>query len=190
MMFMDDLNETLGILSAMITPALLIAACGTLILTTSQRVSRITDRTRTVSDQFEQLMQAHTDEAPIREESTILFNQIGRASKRARLLQRALFSLYLALSSFVATSVAIGVVAILGLSYTWLPIALGMLGAALLFYTSLVLIFESRIAVISVNQEMTFLYRLGQQQASQELRQRQQAKHKLSRRLHLKRRGR
>jgi hypothetical protein len=184
---MDDLNQSLGVLSAMITPAVLIAACGTLILTTSQRVAWITDRTRKVSDQFEQLMQIQTDGTSLAEERAILLNQIGLASKRSRLLQRALFSLYLALSSFIASSVAIGVVAILGLSYTWIPIALGLLGAALLFYTSLVLIFESRIAVVSVNQEMKFLYRLGQQQASHELLQGQPVKYRLSRRLHLKR---
>ena len=38
---MDHLAPSLAVLSAMITPAVLISACGTLILSTSQRLGRV-----------------------------------------------------------------------------------------------------------------------------------------------------
>ena len=41
--------SSLSILSAMITPAVLISACGTLILSTSNRLSRSTDRVRSLT---------------------------------------------------------------------------------------------------------------------------------------------
>ncbi|MBL0332872.1 MAG: DUF2721 domain-containing protein [Chlorobi bacterium] len=36
----------LGILTSMLTPAILISACGTLILSTSSRLGRVVDRVR------------------------------------------------------------------------------------------------------------------------------------------------
>jgi uncharacterized protein DUF2721 len=50
---MDPLTSARGILSAMITPALLISAAGTLILSTSNRLGRVVERIHAWSDQFE-----------------------------------------------------------------------------------------------------------------------------------------
>jgi hypothetical protein len=84
-----------------------------------------------------------------------------------RLLQRAISCLYLTLSIFVGTSVAIGVVAAGGPGYSWLPIVLGIVGAALLFAASLLLIGETRLALRSVNFEMDFVLRFGRHYAPQ-----------------------
>jgi len=50
---MDPLSSALGVLSAMITPAILISACGTLVLSTSNRLGRVVDRVRDLADKFE-----------------------------------------------------------------------------------------------------------------------------------------
>ncbi len=42
----STLTEAVSVLTAMITPALLLSACGTLILSTSNRLARIVDRIR------------------------------------------------------------------------------------------------------------------------------------------------
>ena len=52
---MQDLPTALSLLTAMITPAVLISACGTLIFSTSARLARIVDRVRELSQQIEQL---------------------------------------------------------------------------------------------------------------------------------------
>jgi hypothetical protein len=155
---MNDLAGALAILSSMITPAVLILACGSLTLATSQRLGRVIERTRRISNQFKELARNRTDQAMLEEERVLLFNQLGRATRRARLLQRAMTCLYLALSVFVATSVAIGIVAASGQKYTWVPIPLGLAGAGLLFCASLLLIAESRIALAAVDEEMISLY--------------------------------
>lgn len=157
---MSDLSSALTILSAMITPAVLISACASLILTTSQRLSRVIDRTRKLAGQFEELARAEQGQAA--EQRPFLFDLLDRTARRSRLLQRALSCQYLALSTFVATSVAIGIVAVSGQHYAWLPIGLGLLGSGLLLYTSILLIRESRIALESVNAEMDFVLGQGQ----------------------------
>jgi hypothetical protein len=50
---MQELATPLGLLSAMITPAVLISACGALIFSTSTRLARIVDRVRTLSQDLE-----------------------------------------------------------------------------------------------------------------------------------------
>jgi hypothetical protein len=80
---MNDLAGALAILSAMITPAVLILACGSLTLATSQRLGRIIERTRRISNQFKELARNRTDQAMLEEERVLLFNQLGRATRRA-----------------------------------------------------------------------------------------------------------
>jgi hypothetical protein len=56
------LSTELSLLSAMITPAVLISACGTLILSNSLRLGRIIDRVRELSRLLEQgCMETRTD---------------------------------------------------------------------------------------------------------------------------------
>lgn len=169
----DNLSGALTILSAMITPAVLISACGSLIIATSNRLGRVIDRTRKLSERFSEL--AEQEETVGRmEERELLFDQLDRATQRSRLLQRAMTRLYGALSVFVATSVAIGVVAVTGQHYAWVPIAFGLAGAALLFHASLLLISESRVALAAINEEMDFVWQRGEREApSALLRQRE-----------------
>ena len=49
------MNPDPSVLGAMITPAVLISACGALILSTSVRLGRVVDRVRALSDRFEEL---------------------------------------------------------------------------------------------------------------------------------------
>ena len=50
----------------------------------------------------------------------------------------------------------------------WLPIALGVAGALLLFHASVLLIAESRLALQTVDDEMNFVWRVGQHYAPDE----------------------
>ena len=61
---------------------------------------------------------------------------------------------------FVATSVAIGVVAVVGNSkYNLIPVIAGLAGASFLFYGSMLLIFEARLALSTIHAEMDFIWR-------------------------------
>ena len=164
----SELSGALGILSAMITPALLISACGSLIIATSNRLGRVIDRTRQVSDRFTELARDQ-ERTMLDEERQLLFDQLSGLTRRARMLQRAMARLYMAVSAFVGTSVSLGLVAVTDVAYAWAPIALGLLGVGLLFAASLSLIAESRIGLQSVEDEMDFVWRLGQHHAPSNL---------------------
>lgn len=146
----------------MITPAVLILASGSLIMTTSQRLGRVLERVRKVSTEFMQLAklsQTGTTEAREAESDsrTILYSLLIKSVKRSRLLTRALRVFYLSLGVFVATSLSIGVIALTKIHLAWIPTVLGMLGALLLFVGSAILIIESRLTYSVIADELNFV---------------------------------
>ena len=166
---MEALSSALAVLSAMITPAVLISACGTMILSTSVRLGRVVDRVRTLSDKLEELAKAGKDVELYDERRGVIFEQLDKLTSRARILQRSMVVFYTALGVFVATSVAIGVVAISGARYYWIPVVTGLIGASLLFYGSILLIFEARLALTTIHMEMDFIWRFSKHFAPAEL---------------------
>ena len=151
---MPESNATiaLSLLSAMITPALLISACGTLIFSTSARLARIVDRVRMLARQVEELCE-RPQEDPEREQMVEIERQLATSAERTRLVQGSLTSFYVALGLFVATTVSIGGTRLLGRA-EWLPAALGVAGTLVLFWGSVLLIRETRLALGSVRREM------------------------------------
>ena len=172
---MEAFSSAVAVLTAMITPAVLISACGALILSTSTRLGRVVDRVRMLIERFEETMKTQQEDDGVEmfeERRSFLFNQLDKLTTRTRLLQKSMRVFYLALGVFVATSVAIGLVAAVGHpSYAWLPVVLGLSGACGLFYGSVLLIHESRIAQESLNAEMDFIWKLGRALAPPDLRQ-------------------
>jgi hypothetical protein len=156
----ETVSQALAVLTAMVTPAVLILASSSLVLATSNRLGRAIDRTRAVSERVADLSRLE-DRTMLHEERALLLQQLARTARRTKLLTRTLTSLYSALAVFIATSVAIGVVTALGVPYAWVALLLGFVGAGLLFWASVLLILESRIALASVYDEMEFVQRLG-----------------------------
>ncbi len=108
------------VLTAMITPAVLVLSCGGLVLSTSARLGRVADRVRALSDKLEEI--THTDVKPehYRERLRTMFAQLDKLTSRARILQRSIVVFYVALGLFVAASIAIVIVAVSGSEYSWL----------------------------------------------------------------------
>jgi len=164
---LPNLDATLSALSAMITPAVMILATSSLILTTTNRLVRIVDRVREMLPEFEALAHA---EQPDEMKRVMLFEDLGRATTRARIGQQALSQLYLGLGAFLATSITLGVVTFARLDAAWLPLLFGAIGVALLFSASILLIFESRIALASAYAEMDYIRHISSHLAPPELR--------------------
>lgn len=152
-----ELAAVLPVLSAMITPAVLILASSSLLITTSSRSIRCVDRVRERAEELQALGKA-TDEGTERRRQH-LYKQLEINTKRARLLQRAMSRLYFDISFFIGTSVAIGIVSLLDLDFGWVPLLLGFIGAGLLFSASIYLIFESRLAMATTDEEMDYVKR-------------------------------
>ena len=156
----------------MITPAVLISASGTMILSTSTRLGRVVDRVRSLSDRLQELPNDDTETEFLEEKRAMLFDQLDKLTSRSRLLQRALTTFYLAVGVFVATSVAIGVVSFLGGRFGWVPVTLGLVGSFFLFYGSMLLVFEARLALSTTHAEMDFIWRISKRLVPRELAER------------------
>jgi hypothetical protein len=157
----QDLSSSLAVLTAMITPAVLMSACGSLILSTASRMARTVDRVRSLLSQLEDLANTKDRIALFDERREIIYKMLDLTAKRNRLLQRSMVTFYFALCLFVATSVSIGLVAITGRGYEWLPAVSALAGTCFLFYGSILLIFETRIAHQAIFMEMDFSLRLS-----------------------------
>ena len=160
----------MAVLTAMITPAVLISASGTMILSSSTRLGRVVDRTRSLSDRLQEVSSGDAEAEFFEERRAMLYDQLDKLTSRSRLLQRALTSFYLAVGVFVATSVAIGVVSFAsGARFGWIPVAMGLIGAFFLFYGSMLLVFEARLALSTTHAEMDFIWRTTRRAVPKEL---------------------
>jgi hypothetical protein len=160
----SSLDAALRVLAAMITPALLISASGTFILSTSSRLGRVVDRVRALSERIEELIHGG-DEMEMREERQAMYiQQMGQLSTRSHLLQRSLTFFYFASGMFVLTSVAIGMISFVNERWHihWVPLALGIVGALAMLVGSILLVREANLAVHSLEEEMAFLATLVQ----------------------------
>lgn len=166
---MEALQSAVTVLTAMITPAVLISSCAALILSTSLRLGRVADRVRSLSDKLEEITHSETKPEHYRERLRTIFVQLDKLTSRARILQRSIVVFYTALGTFVATSIAIVAVAVSGSQYSWLPVAAGFGGACLLFYGSVTLIYEARLSLQTINAEMNFIWHLAEFHAPAEL---------------------
>lgn len=140
------------VLGAMITPAVLISASGTLVLSTSNRLSRVVDRVRALAREASGL-------AGEPGRAKLLADQLPRLGERALMLRSAMTVLYCAIALLVGCSFSIGLSGVMRSTPPWLPVALGILGAGALLHASLLLIREARLAVGSTLQELDALER-------------------------------
>jgi Protein of unknown function (DUF2721) len=162
--------SAIAVLTAMITPAVLISACGSMILSTSARLGRVVDRVRALSDRLEEITEKTADGASFTDRQALIFQQLDKLTSRARILQRCMVTFYLSLGMFVATSVAIGIVPFTGNPrYNIAPVALGLVGAIFLFYGSVLLILEARLALSTIHAEMDFIWRRTKKVAPAEI---------------------
>ena len=158
----NALQITIEFLTAMITPALLISATGSLVLSTSTRLGRVVDRVRDLEQRLAELITTE-DKASIplydRRLETII-SLLDKVTSRSRILQRAMGAFYYGLCLFILTSVSIGLVGIVGV-YRLIPIPIGIVGILFLFYGSILMLRETRMATATVNAEMDFTWELA-----------------------------
>jgi len=166
---MEGLSSSVEVLTAMITPAVLISASGTMILSTSTRLGRVVDRVRSLSDRLQSLPDDDGKIDLLEEKRAMIFDQLDKLTSRSRLLQRALTAFYLAVGIFVATSVGIGVVSFFSSRFAIIPVAFGLIGGFFLFYGSMLLVFEARLALSTTHAEMDFVWRTSKRLVPPEL---------------------
>ena len=160
----NALNETIEFLTAMVTPALLISATGSLVLSTSSRLGRVVDRVRWLEDRLSVLIYAdpkEKDSVPLYERRVeVIVDLLDKVTSRSRILQRALAAQYYGLGFFILCSVTIAIAAYFT-KYRLVPIPIGVVGILFLLYGAILMLRETRMATATVNAEMDFTWELA-----------------------------
>ena len=150
-----------SVLGAMITPAVLISACGPLALSTTNRLGRVVDRVRAIGAEAEAM---HPDVGTpfdeIEDKREQLNDQLVRLVRRIRMLQNGLTAIYLALGLLVGSSLSIGVKSATKFLPEGVPVFFGLSGAAALLVASIYLVREARMAIYSTLLEMAYVRRV------------------------------
>lgn len=133
-----------AILSAMLAPALLMAATGSLLVSANARLARVVDRLRGLIDEWKRY-------APDAQSRDL---RILRHRRRAHLVLRACQMLYAGLGCFVGTSLTLAIDAFLGFRLGVMPTALAIIGVAFLLGASLLLGVEVSLSVRSFDEEV------------------------------------
>ncbi len=165
-----NLGSVIEFLTAMITPALLISATGSLVLSTSTRLGRVVDRVRALEVRIGELIYSpNKEEIPLYVTRVeVVVDLLDLVTSRARILQRALGAFYYGLMLFVLTSLSIALVGLLDI-YKWIPIPLGVVGILFLFYGSVLMLRETRMATATINEEMDFTWQLARKVAPEDV---------------------
>ncbi len=133
-------------LTAMLAPAFFLTATASLLLSANNRLARIIDRARALLKELVDI------EDPLLRE---LYEQrIALQRQRSLIILRVGQLLYVAISLFVATSLAVAADNLLGHRLGGTPTVLASLGVLAMFAASLLLARESTLAVKAVNEEM------------------------------------
>jgi hypothetical protein len=166
----NALNSTIEFLTAMVTPALLMSATGSLVLSTSTRLGRVVDRVRALEDRLSELIYVdNKDDVPLYDKRVeVIVDLLDKVTTRSRLLQKAMQWFYYGLGMFVLTSVTIAIAAFFN-TYRWVPIPVGVIGITFIFIGTILMIRETRMATATVNAEMDFTWELARKVAPREV---------------------
>jgi hypothetical protein len=151
--------EPLDVLSAMITPAVLISAGSMLVMSTSNRLARVIDRIRLSVAECERLSGGQSTPGNS-EKLELIRGQVESLLKRILLLRTAITGLYVTIALLVATSIATGVFVLVPRMTAWAPIVIGLTGAMALLYCITLLVREATIAVRATIEEVDYIHKL------------------------------
>ncbi len=143
-------------LSAMITPAIFLTANGSLIISTSNRMSRIVDRIRVLNDRGDALCLGTSGLDYPRDRLAHLQDQQDRLAWRSDRIRYALTMLYLAFAVFVMTSLALALDVLAGNRLAALPTLMAVVGVGLLLLACISLVREAQEALRSNRLEVHF----------------------------------
>ena len=142
-------SAAVALIAAMITPALLILACASLVATALVRMARVVDRARALA------AIAHEGNwEKLGVTAAQLRAALERHAKRARYAEWSIATLYASVVVFVLTSLAIVVDHATNGSLRWLPVGLAITGTALLLAAGAWMVAESRLGGEQIAEEI------------------------------------
>lgn len=145
----SGLPSILGVISAMITPAILILGTGSLVASTLTRIARVFDRAREVLAQTTAAAQ-RGDLQTVRTYTRWLRSY----RRRSQFVERALTFYYLAIFLFVMSSLSIALEEVTRVAVPWISLALVLLGATFLCIATAFLVIETNMAAGLLRDEL------------------------------------
>ncbi len=139
---MGGFSAAQAIIAAMITPALLIMASGSLIATALVRLARVVDRVRKLSEMY--------DACPAPDD-------LHRHERRALLTEQAIVLYFSAVVCFVIVGFAIAIDHFSGDRLTWMPVIITTAGMCLIVAGSALMLQECRLATRQIQSEIKSL---------------------------------
>jgi hypothetical protein len=145
-------SPALIIISAMITPALLILGSASLVATALQRLARAVDRSRAM------LQQSKEEASKMGWSQDMSQRWLTRYATRSVLAERAVASFFFAVGILVLGCLSIAIDRLSGDMLTWLPVSLTILGMFMILAGALFMIQESRLANLQIREEIQQLH--------------------------------
>jgi len=152
-------SPALAFLTALITPAILILACASLISSCLMRLARVVDRVRTLTQMAEDIRLGKCTDCTTERRQEI-HAEFDFYQRRGKVILLALSLLYGTVGLFVATSLAVAVDLSLGNPVAFVPVVLATLGISLFLVSTLLLMHENRLALRSMHREIQFSHTL------------------------------
>ena len=157
---MDEKLAEYSALAAMISPALFLTATGSLIISTSNRMSRIADRLRTLGEKADQIDRGESKLDFPAQRLQHIHEQLERLVWRGDRVRSALTMLYAALAAFIGTSLTLALDVLFNRLFGIIPTALAVAGVSLLLISSLELVREAWASIRSNRHEVDFFREL------------------------------
>jgi apolipoprotein N-acyltransferase len=133
---MSGFSAAQMIISAMITPALLILASGSLIATALARLARVVDRIRKLAELAPSVA------------------ELRRHERRALLAEQAVRIFFAAVLCFVLAGFSIALDHATGDRMVWLPVGMTVAGMALIVFGSAAMLAECQLATRQIKEEI------------------------------------
>ena len=143
------LSTVLSVISAMITPAILILATGSLVASTLTRLARVVDRARELLADIVAARE-NGDE----ERAATYARWLHAYQRRSSFAERALTLYYVAIFLFVTASLTIAIEHLSRASIPWFSLVLVLAGAAALCAGTAALVIETNIATGTLRAEI------------------------------------
>jgi hypothetical protein len=141
-------TSLLSLVQSMVTPAVMISACGLLLLSISNKLGRIVDRTRDLNSEDRGLA---AEVAMVRRLS--VRNQIDILLRRALLLRNACGLLYLAVAVFALASLCVGLSGA-ARAFEVLMLVLFVVGLATVVWAGILAYLEIRLSHHAITEEI------------------------------------
>ena len=142
------MNEA-ALFTSLVTMAILISACGSLIASTSTRLIRVTDICRNLCERAK----AETNKGEIDQ----IFTQLEKIGPRIKLLETALTMFYVSISSFALTTLFMSIDQIISYDLNLLTLVSGIIGVSVLPIASILLVVERQFTMKSIWQEIAYV---------------------------------